>query len=157
MRRCLHLLLIVLLGGFGILYYGMYCSATGSKVTAIVTQTDSTAKDSVQTQPSAPSAENQKPAPEPGMCGFCHLNAVSTWQSSKHFAGNIDCIPCHGESADHIRVEDNSIKPTVYFTQGGTTEIKFCQEKCHKKLSQEPHKDLQNCKNCHEAHAFAKP
>lgn len=155
MRRYRHLHLILLFCGFGSIINSERCFANDSINLTSVVQTDSTTKDSGKSQEATSAAES--PTPEPGMCGVCHLNAVVTWQSSKHFAKMMVCIGCHGESADHIRVEDNSIKPAVYFSQGGTTELKFCQEKCHKKLSQEPHKDLKNCKNCHEAHAFAKP
>ena len=91
---------------------------------------------------------------DPGMCIFCHILAVIQWQESKHYKEGLDCMACHGESEDHIRVEDNTIKPEIYFTEGGTTDIQFCQEACHSELPADPHEEVDDCLSCHLAHDF---
>ena len=103
---------------------------------------------------SAVAAPIQDEGPDPGMCFFCHIDAVEQWMESRHYKNEIDCVGCHGESEDHIRVEDNTIRPGVYFTEGGTTDIKFCRESCHEELPADPHEKVDDCVSCHLAHEF---
>jgi len=104
-----------------------------------------------------PSVQNddEEEGPDPGMCLFCHAAAVEQWMHSKHYKNEIDCIACHGASDDHIRVEDNTIKPEIYFTEGGKKEIEFCRESCHTELPDDPHATyIDDCCSCHLAHDF---
>ena len=105
----------------------------------------------------APAAADsvEKEGPDPGMCLFCHAAAVEQWMLSKHYKNEVDCIACHGASEDHIRVEDNTIKPEIYFSEGGKKELEFCRESCHTDLPADPHEShIDDCCSCHLSHDF---
>ena len=95
--------------------------------------------------------------PETGMCAICHVDVILSWQNSKHYNTAIGCTPCHGTSEEHIRVEDNSIKPEISFGRAGVEINAFCQKSCHATLSSGSHSEVDGCVSCHPAHAFNVP
>ncbi len=46
-----------------------------------------------------------------GRCGLCHAHIELALDRGKHSPHDMTCVLCHGESEEHIAVEDNSIKP----------------------------------------------
>lgn len=107
-------------------------------------------------QNSGPESAGSEP-PETGMCAVCHVDVIFSWQNTKHYNSDIGCTPCHGTSEEHVRVEDNSIKPEISFGRDGVTDVKFCQQTCHAALSTGSHSDVDECVSCHPAHAFQLP
>ncbi len=132
---------------FGLVYAGIGDTVCGGFVKGIMPSPVSAA--------GLNSAPQEEEGPDPGMCLFCHAHAVEQWMLSKHYKNDVDCIACHGASEDHIRVEDNTIKPEIYFSEGGKKEIEFCRESCHTDLPADPHDSyIDDCCSCHLAHDF---
>ena len=44
-------------------------------------------------------------------CYFCHVDLIFKMKDGPHESAGVFCRECHGESNDHVFVEDNSIKP----------------------------------------------
>ncbi len=102
-------------------------------------------------------------------CYYCHMDVIVEMKSKAtlHWDSGVNCEACHGESEEHIDVEDNSIKPTMVWSDS-TVQIlcKDCHENSFREFQGSKHtgwcySDQQNstekiisCITCHGAHGF---
>ncbi|MFB3905059.1 MAG: multiheme c-type cytochrome [Acidobacteriota bacterium] len=63
-------------------------------------------------------------------CFFCHMEIIAEMRSHavKHWEADTRCEACHGQSMEHLDVEDNSIKPDKIWNEA--TVHGLCRE-CH--------------------------
>ena len=102
-------------------------------------------------------------------CIFCHIDISYVFPKFDHGKNGLTCISCHGESKEHIHVEDNSIKPDLELTF--IKVHKLCQN-CHKDVYEKYIKsrhaeiikenyesrvnpELPGCTACHKVHTQA--
>jgi len=92
-----------------------------------------------------------------GRCGLCHAHIELALERGKHTLDQITCVLCHGESEDHIGVEDNSVKPDKPLSAPADV-LALCSG-CHIPLPdhcKEPPApgELQpaHCTRCHDPH-----
>lgn len=101
-------------------------------------------------------------------CVFCHLYLSVGFPNSAHGESGLKCNSCHGESKEHIHVEDNSIRPDlelsfskVHNLCGNCHDNQFeeynkshhaeiVKEKENEKIKSEP--ELPGCTACHNVH-----
>jgi Cytochrome c554 and c-prime len=94
-------------------------------------------------------------------CYFCHVDLIFEMKDGPHESAGIFCRECHGESDDHVFVEDNSIKPDKVIKLSDTGE--FCgscheneyrnyQLSSHSGGTQREGKKSPTCTTCHSAH-----
>jgi hypothetical protein len=101
-----------------------------------------------------------------GRCGICHADIELAFERGKHTDPLMTCVLCHGESEDHIGVEDNSVKPERPL-RAAKEVIALCTG-CHTQLAahcQEPGPvrvppggaEPERCATCHSLPAAAGP
>lgn len=102
-------------------------------------------------------------------CYYCHMDIIVEMKSKAtlHWDSGVNCEACHGESEEHIDVEDNSIRPTMVWYDS-TVQIlcKDCHENSFREFQGSKHagyyysdeqsstEKIISCLTCHGAHGF---
>ena len=89
-----------------------------------------------------------------GGCAICHAVAASALAHSKHAAGRVTCVTCHGPSRAHLEDENNTVKPDRVFSRQNTDA--FCL-KCHRHHCPHASAGGKTCAECHGAHGVRVP
>ncbi len=102
--------------------------------------------------PSSAPATSQATASDPfNGCDMCHVDAADEVVGTIHQDEGVGCVKCHGRSDEHVRDENNEVKPDRLFTRENID--KFC-ERCHdceRPLTSEPEPV---CTTCHGPHTL---
>lgn len=88
-----------------------------------------------------------------GDCSTCHINVVLEWGVSAHSTKGVNCIKCHGASAEHVANEKNEVAPDRL--PRSQQIAPFCRS-CHSAgcpKTAEP----ASCQGCHHMHALVDP
>jgi hypothetical protein len=87
---------------------------------------------------------------------MCHIDVADETVGTRHHAKGIGCVKCHGPSIDHVRDENNEVKPDRVITQKDVD--KFCA-RCHEcsrpQSARPPTAKKQGaiiCTTCHGTH-----
>jgi hypothetical protein len=88
-------------------------------------------------------------------------------KSKLHWDSEVNCEACHGESMEHVDVEDNSIKPDLTWSDSTVQVLcKDCHENSYREYQQSKHASWYclnekaqidkkiSCITCHGAHGF---
>lgn len=101
-------------------------------------------------------------------CYYCHMDIIVEMKSKAilHWDSGVNCEACHGESEEHIDVEDNSIRPTMVWSDSTVQMLcKNCHEKPFCEFQGSKHAswcysdekssiEIISCITCHGAHGF---
>ena len=102
-------------------------------------------------------------------CYYCHMDIIAEMKSKAtlHWDSGVNCEACHGESEEHIDVEDNSIRPTMVWPDSTVQMLcKECHENSFHKFRGSKHaswcyldekiniEKIISCITCHGAHGF---
>jgi len=91
---------------------------------------------------------------------MCHVDVTDEVAGTRHETKDIDCITCHGASRDHVRDENNHVKPDRVFARKDIDP--FCGS-CHRcsrpGATRKPpgsKTDHKTCTECHGAHKIVR-
>jgi hypothetical protein len=102
-------------------------------------------------------------------CYYCHMDIIVEMKSKAtlHWDSGVNCEACHGESEEHVDVEDNSIKPTMVWSDSNVQILcKDCHKNSFREFQESKHanwnylaeknntKKIISCITCHGAHGF---
>jgi hypothetical protein len=102
-------------------------------------------------------------------CYYCHMDIIVEMKSKStlHWDSEVNCEACHGESVEHIDVEDNSIKPDFIWSDSTVQMLcKDCHENSFREVQESKHvswyysdeknniEKIISCVTCHGAHGF---
>lgn len=102
-------------------------------------------------------------------CYYCHMDIIVEMKSKAtlHWDSGVNCEACHGESEEHVDVEDNSIRPTMVWSDSNVQMLcKDCHKNSFREFQGSKHagccysdeqsstEKIISCMTCHGAHGF---
>jgi hypothetical protein len=102
-------------------------------------------------------------------CFYCHMDIIAEvkTKATLHWESGVSCTACHGQSEEHVDVEDNSIKPNQVWSDSSVHMLcKDCHDNQFQEFKESEHagwyysdektdtSNIISCVTCHGAHGF---
>lgn len=85
-------------------------------------------------------------------CPVCHADIEVFWMRSAHYP-HVGCVACHGESDEHMGVEDNSVLPDRALSENQPVLCLACHRQALSRREDHPRgEEAEHCTACHPPH-----